>query len=90
MVAEEFDPDDNFCWESDESGVEFGSSVGAHKSYNNVAFYPSCNHVIVETVLTISICPAHPAIKPSLSVPVPLVSSLHYIIPLKNLSAVIK
>jgi hypothetical protein len=68
-VAEEFDSDNNFHWVGDESGVEFGHSASMRKSNNDVAFYPSCNHVIVEVVLPISICPAPPAIKPSLSVP---------------------
>ncbi len=89
-VAGEFNSDDNFCWEGDESGVEFGHSAGAHKSNSNVAFYLSCNHVVVETVLPASVWPAPPAIKPSLSVPVPSVSSSNCIYLLKNLSAVIK
>ena len=29
-VAEEFDSDNNFCWDGDESGVEFGHSASAH------------------------------------------------------------
>ncbi len=37
-VAEEFDSDYNFCWDGDESGVEFGHSAGVRKSNNNVAF----------------------------------------------------
>ncbi len=89
-VAEEFDSDNNFHWDSDESGVEFGHSTGARKSNNDIAFYPSCNHVFVVTVSPVSVCPAPPAIKPSLSVSVPSVSSLYCIVLSKNLSAVIK
>jgi hypothetical protein len=55
-IAKEFDSDDNFCWDGDENGLEFGDSSIASKSNNDVAFYPSCNHVIVEAVLPISIC----------------------------------
>jgi hypothetical protein len=67
-VTEEFDSDDGFCWDGDESVVEFGHSAGARKSNNNVAFHASCNHVIVEAVLPVFACPAPPAINPSLSV----------------------
>jgi hypothetical protein len=67
--------------------VEFGHSC---TSNSVVAFYPSWNHVVVKAVLPISVCPAPPVIKPSLSVPVSSVSSLHCIVLLKNLSAVIK
>ncbi len=56
-VAEEFDSDDDFHWDGDKSGVEFGDSFIAHKSNNNVASYPSCNHVVVEAILTVSACP---------------------------------
>jgi hypothetical protein len=90
MVAEEFDSDNDFCWEGDESGVEFVHFASAHKSNNYIASYPSCKHIIVETVSPISVCPAPPAIKPSLSFLVPSVSSSNCIVLLKNLSAVIK
>ncbi len=61
-VAEEFDSDDNFCWDGDESGVEFGDSSIACKPNNDVAFYPSCNHVVVEAILPISVYPV-PTVK---------------------------
>ena len=61
-VAEDFDSDDNFCWDGDESGVAFGDSSIAGKSNNDVAFYPSCNHVVVEAFLPVSDCPV-PTIK---------------------------
>jgi hypothetical protein len=50
-VAEEYDSDDTFCWDCDESGVEFSVSSVLPKSNNDVAFYyPSCNHVVVEAL----------------------------------------
>jgi hypothetical protein len=67
--------------------VEFGHSC---TSNSVVAFYPSWNHAVIKAVLSISVCPAPPVIKPSLSVPVSSVSSLRCIVLLKNLSAVIK
>ncbi len=51
-----FDSDDNFRWDGDENGVAFGDSSIARKSNNNVAFYPSCNHVVVEAILPVSVC----------------------------------
>ncbi len=46
-VAEEYNPDDNFRWDGDESGVEFSVSSALTKSTNNVAFYyPLCKHVV--------------------------------------------
>ncbi len=56
-VAEEYYSDDDFRWEGNESGVEFGDSSFARKSNNNVAFYPSCNHVVVEAISPVSVCP---------------------------------
>jgi hypothetical protein len=38
-VAEEYDSDDNFCWEGDESCVEFSVSSALPKSNHDVAFY---------------------------------------------------
>jgi hypothetical protein len=47
-VAEEYDSNDNFCWDGDESGVDSGVSSALTKSNNNVAFYyPSCKHVVI-------------------------------------------
>jgi hypothetical protein len=42
-VAEEYESDNDFRWEGDESGVEFISAI-ACKSNSNIAFYPSCNY----------------------------------------------
>jgi hypothetical protein len=61
-VAEDFDSDDNFRWDGDESGVAFGDSSVVRKSNNNVFFYPSCNHVVLEAILPISVCPV-PTVK---------------------------
>ncbi len=50
-VAEEYDSYDNFCWDSDESGVAFSVSSALTKSNNDVAFYyPSCKHAVVESL----------------------------------------
>jgi hypothetical protein len=38
LVAEEYDSNDNFCWDGDESGVDFDVSSALTKSYNNIAF----------------------------------------------------
>jgi hypothetical protein len=56
-IAKEFDSDDNFHWDGDEIGLEFGDSFIPCKSNNNVAFYPSCNHVVFEAILPVSVCP---------------------------------
>ncbi len=55
-LVEEFDSDDNFCWDGDESGAEFGDSFITCKSNNDVASYPSCKHVAVEAILPVSVC----------------------------------
>jgi hypothetical protein len=48
-VAEEYDSEDTFRWDNDESGVEFGMSSALPKSNNDIAlYYPSCNHVVIE------------------------------------------
>jgi hypothetical protein len=52
-IAEEFDSDDEFHWDGIESGVEFGDSSIAHESNKDVAFYPSCTHVVVEAILPV-------------------------------------
>jgi hypothetical protein len=50
-VAEEYNFEDNFCWDGDESGVTFSVSSALTKSNNNVAFYyPSCKHAVVESL----------------------------------------
>jgi hypothetical protein len=50
-VAEEYDSNDIFFWDGDESGVEFSVSSALTKANNNVAFYyPSCKHVAVESL----------------------------------------
>ncbi len=89
-VAEEFDSNDNFCWDGDEGGLEFGDSSIAHKSNNNVAFYPSCNHVVVEAISPISVCPV-PTVKFDQDVLTifPLVSSSHCIKLSKKLMSLI-
>jgi hypothetical protein len=61
-IAEEFDSDDDFHWDGGESGLEFGDSSIARKSSNDDAFYPSCNHVVSEAILPISVCPV-PTVK---------------------------
>jgi hypothetical protein len=80
-VAEEFDSDDDFLWDGGESGVEFGNSSIAHKSNNDAAFYPSCNHVLVEAISPVSVCPV-PTVKfdHDKSTILPLVLSSHCIV----------
>jgi hypothetical protein len=39
-VMEDFDSDDNFCWDGDESGADY--IVHSHKSNNSTALYPLC------------------------------------------------
>ncbi len=48
-VAKEYLSDDNFRWEGDKSGVEFTSAVACKSNYN-LAFYLSCNHVVLEAL----------------------------------------
>ena len=49
VAKDDFDSDDNFCWDGDESGLDYSSSVGSasRKSNGRVAPYPSCHHVSV-------------------------------------------
>ncbi len=61
-IAEDLNSDDNFCWDGDESGAAFGDSSIGCKSNNDVAFYPSCNHVVVEAILLVFVCPV-PTVK---------------------------
>jgi hypothetical protein len=50
-VAEEYDSDNNFHWDGDEFGVEFGDRFALPKSNNDSAiYYPSCNHTVVEAL----------------------------------------
>ncbi len=42
-VSEDFDSDDDFCWDSDESGTDYVDG----KSNKSVALYPSCCSVAV-------------------------------------------
>jgi hypothetical protein len=53
-VAKEYKSNDNFHWEGDESGVEC-TSANLLKYNDNVAFYPSCNHVVLEALLPVSL-----------------------------------
>ncbi len=89
-VAEEFDSDDDLCWDGDKSGVEFGNSSISCKSNNNVAFHPFCNHAVVEAILLISVCPV-PTIKFDHDVLtiVPLVLSSRCIVLSKKLMSLI-
>jgi hypothetical protein len=44
-VLEDFDSDDNFRWDGDESGTD--NVDHSHKSNNSTAFYPLCCSVVV-------------------------------------------
>jgi hypothetical protein len=44
-VLEDFDLDDNFCWDGDESGADYVDH--SRKSNNSTALYPSCCSVAV-------------------------------------------
>lgn len=51
LVAEEYESDDDYRWDGDESGFEFTVCTPASKSNNSVAFYfPSCNHSFAEVL----------------------------------------
>jgi hypothetical protein len=50
-VVEEYDLDDNFCWDGDEIGVEFSRPFALPKSNNDSAiYYLSCNHTVVKAL----------------------------------------
>jgi hypothetical protein len=83
-VAEEYDSDDFFCWDDDESGVEFSVSSALPKFSKDVAFYyPSCNHVVVKALPP----PLAPLPLPST---LPVASSSTLIVLSKHLSSIIK
>ncbi len=44
-VSEDFDPDDDFCWDGDESGADYIDH--SQKSNNSTALYPLCCSVAV-------------------------------------------
>jgi hypothetical protein len=83
-VAEEYDSDNTFCWDGDESGVEFGVSSALPMSNNNVAlYYPSCNHVVV-----VALPP--PLAKLPLPSTLPVASSSTLIVLSKYISSIIE
>jgi hypothetical protein len=55
LAEEEFASDDEFCWDGDESSLNF-QNVFVHKSNNDIALYPYCLHVSLERTQRDSDC----------------------------------
>jgi hypothetical protein len=92
-VAEEYNSNNNTCWDGDESGVEVSVSSALPNSNNDVAFYyPSCKHVVVKalppTLAPPPLCCANrPLILPAASSSKCIVLSKHLILIIKRMSA---
>jgi hypothetical protein len=85
-VAEEYNSDDNFCWDGDESGLEFSlphDLPTSRKSNNLVAPYnPFCLHTVVESL--------HPSLHTLPVPPLPVASSATRIVLSQHLTSIIE
>jgi hypothetical protein len=83
-VAAEYDLDDNFRWDGDESGVEFIVPFVLPKSNaNNALYVPLCNHVVVKAL-------PHPRVPPQPLRPTPVASLSTSIFLSKTLTSIIE
>jgi hypothetical protein len=88
-VAEEYDSDNNICWDSDESGAKFSVFSALTKSNNDVAFYyPLCKHVVVESSPPPLVPP--PLCCANMPLILPAASSSKCIVICKHLTSIIK
>ncbi len=89
LTEEEFESDEEFCWEGDESGLDYTTPLACN-SNDNIALYPSCLCVAVAHILCATASVSHTAPRPAADPLHPsLVINSHCIVLSKCLWAII-